>query len=152
MTNKELVAEVLKMAGTHSPVEKQVNGITYHKDRWGYVLGGQGELYTEELARRWADMRRSGKTSGYFIKSAKRWYTPPRRIVDCSGLIVQAFRAQDPEYADRTANGFKSQFVKRGYVKDIRKLPGLRYGKAATSVYTLVEVRYARAKAYPTVW
>jgi LysM repeat protein len=110
-------------------VEKEVNKVTYHKARWGYVLGGQGELYTEELARRWADMKRSGKTPGYFLSSAKKWYTPPRRIVDCSGLIVQAFRAQGPEYADRTANGFKSQFVKRGDVKNIPDTAGLAVWK-----------------------
>jgi LysM repeat protein len=120
MTNKELVLEVLKMAGYDSPVEKQANGITYHKDRWGYVLGGQGELYTEELAKRWANARRSGKTAAYFLKSAKQWYSPPRRIVDCSGLIVQAIRTVIPDYADRSANIFKAQFTKSG---DIRKIP-----------------------------
>ena len=74
MTNKELVLGVLKMAGYESPVEKQANGIEYHKDRWGYVLGGQGELYTEELAKKWAGVKRSGKTSAYFLTSAKQWY------------------------------------------------------------------------------
>jgi len=129
MTNRELTAEVLKMTGADSPVEKEVNKVTYHKGRWGYVLGGQGELYTGELAKRWADMRRSGKPASYFLSSAKKWYTPPRRIVDCSGLIVQAFRAKDPGYADRTANGFKSQFIKRGDVKDIPEMAGLAVWK-----------------------
>ena len=130
MTNKEIVDQVLLMAGAESPVEKQVNGITYHKDRWGYVLGGQGELYTEELAKKWADKRRSGKTPSYFLSSAKKWYTPPRRIVDCSGMVVQAFRAEDPNFADRTANGFKSQFEKRGYIRDIPETAGLAVWKS----------------------
>jgi len=129
MTNRELVSEVLKMAGFQNPVEKESGGITYHKDRWGYVLGGQGELYTEELAKKWAGIRRSGKTSGYFLTSAKKWHTPPRRIVDCSGMIVQAFRAQDPDYADRTANGFKSQFSKRGDIAAIPETAGLAVWK-----------------------
>ena len=130
MTNRELVEQVLMMAGADNPVEKQANGVTYHKDRWGYVLGGQGEVYTEELAKRWASIRRSGKTSGYFLKSAKKWYTPPRRIVDCSGMVVQAFRAKDQHYADRTANGFKSQFVKRSAVADIPETAGLAVWKS----------------------
>ena len=129
MNNRGLVTEVLKMAGADSPVEKEVKGVTYHKDRWGYVGGGQGELYTEELAKKWALTRRSGKTPGYFISSAKKWYTPPRRVVDCSGMVVQAFRAQNLGYADRTANGIKSQFVKWGAVKDIPETAGLAVWK-----------------------
>lgn len=129
MTNKELVLGVLKMAGYESPVEKQANGIEYHKDRWGYVLGGQGELYTEELAKKWAGVKRSGKTSAYFLTSAKQWYTPPRRIVDCSGMIVQAMRTKNPEYYDRSANTFKSQFVKIGDVNSISETAGLAVWK-----------------------
>lgn len=130
MTNKELVLEALKMAGFDSPVEKQSNGVAYHKDRWGYVLGGQGELYTEELAKKWANARRSGKTAAYFLKSAKQWYSPPRRIVDCSGLIVQAFRTFIPDYADRSANTFKAQFTKSGDIRDIPETAGLAVWKS----------------------
>ncbi|MGI5892101.1 MAG: LysM peptidoglycan-binding domain-containing protein [Bacillota bacterium] len=129
MTNKELVLEVLKMAGYDSPVEKENGGITYHKDRWGYVLGGQGELYTEELAKKWTNARRSGKTAAYFLKSAKQWYSPPRRIVDCSGLIVQAIRTVIPGYADRSANTFKAQFTKSGGIRDIPETAGLAVWK-----------------------
>jgi LysM repeat protein len=129
MTNKELVLEILKMAGYDSPVEKQANGVAYHKDRWGYVLGGQGELYTEELAKKWANARRSAKTAAYFLKSAKQWYSPPKRIVDCSGLIVQAFRAFIPGYADRSANAFKAQFVKSGAIGEIPETAGLAVWK-----------------------
>jgi LysM repeat protein len=129
MTNRELVAEVLKMAGFQNPVEKESGGIAYHKDRWGYVLGGQGELYTEELAKKWASMKRSGKTSVYFLTSAKQWYTPPRRIVDCSGLIVQAFRTQIPDYSDRSAATFKAQFTKSGAISAIPETAGLAVWK-----------------------
>jgi LysM repeat protein len=129
MTNRELVTEVLKMAGFQNPVEKESGGIAYHKDRWGYVLGGQGELYTVELAKKWAGMKRSGKTSVYFLTSAKQWYTPPRRIVDCSGLIVQAFRTQIPDYSDRTANTFKAQFTKSGAISAIPETAGLAVWK-----------------------
>lgn len=129
MNNNELVREILKMAGFDNPVEKDSGGITYHKDRWGYVLGGQGELYTEELAKKWASIKRSGKTSVYFLTSAKQWYTPPRRIVDCSGLIVQAIRALVPDYTDRSANTFKAQFTKSGAITTIPETAGLAVWK-----------------------
>ena len=124
MTSRDLVVEVLKMAGFQNPVEKESNGITYHKDRWGYVLGGQGELYTEDLAKKWANIKRSGKTSVYFMTSAKQWYSPPRRIVDCSGLIVQAIRTLIPDYTDRSANTFKAQFTRSGAIGAIRETAG----------------------------
>lgn len=129
MTNRELVSEILKMAGFQNPVEKESGGITYHKDRWGYVYGGQGELYTEELAKKWAGQKRSGKTSAYFLTSAKQWYTPPRRVVDCSGLIVQAFRTRTPEYADRSSGTFKAQFTKSGVIGAIPETAGLAVWK-----------------------
>lgn len=124
MNNKELVREILKMAGFDNPAEKDTGGIAYHKDRWGYVLGGQGELYTEELAKKWASIKRSGKTSVYFLTSAKQWYSPPRRIVDCSGLIVQAIRTFIPDYTDRSANTFKTQFAKSGVIGTIPETAG----------------------------
>lgn len=129
MTNRELVTEVLKMAGFDNPVEKESGGIAYLKGRWGYVLGGQGELYTEELAKKWASIKRSGKTSVYFLTSAKQWYSPPRRIVDCSGLIVQAIRTFVPDYTDRSANTFKAQFIKSGAISTIPETAGLAVWK-----------------------
>ncbi len=129
MTNKQLVKEVLRMAGTDSPVEKKTMTITYHRDRWGYVLGGQGELYTEALARRWGEQKRSGKTLSYFLSSAKKWYTPPRRIVDCSGLIVEAFRAYQPKYADRSSSTFKRQFTVTGAIAGIPETAGIAVWK-----------------------
>lgn len=129
MTNKELTLEALKMAGFSNPVEKESDGITYHKDRWGYVLGGQSELYTEELAKRWGSIKRSGKTSVYFLTSAKQWFSPPRRIVDCSGLIVQAFRTKIPDYTDRSANTFKAQFTVIGEIGAVPETAGLAVWK-----------------------
>lgn len=124
LTNKQLVGECLKMAGYDTPVDRQSCGITYYKGRWGYVLGSQGELYTRELARKWADSRRSGKPASYFLNDAIEWYTPPTRIVDCSGMIVQAIRVYKPDYYDRSANTFKAQFVKSGDIKSIPNMPG----------------------------
>ena len=129
MTNRELVAAVLKMAGYDSPIERTRGGITYHKARWGYVLSAQGELYTEELAKRWASTKRAGKSADYFLIRAKQWYTPPRRVVDCSGLIVQAIRTFIPDYPDRSANVFRAQFVTSGPISEIPETAGLAVWK-----------------------
>jgi len=129
LTNKQLVEQVLKMAGYDSPVEKTVKGFEYHKDRYGYVFGGQGELYTKDLAEKWARERRSGEDSDYFLNDCKQWYTPPRKVVDCSGMVVQAFRAYDKSYGDRTANTFKAQFVKGGTIKTIPAVAGIAVWK-----------------------
>ena len=129
MTNKELVAQVLQMAGYGSAIEKHSGGITFYNDRWGYVLGGQGELYTLALAKSWGNANRSGKTSSYFLTSAKKWYTPPRRVVDCSGLIVQAMRSEKTGYGDRTANTFKAQFTACGPISAIPETAGVAVWK-----------------------
>lgn len=129
MTNKELVAQCLIMAGADTPIERQSSGITYHIGRWGYVLGAQGELYTKELAEAWAKARRSGKGADYFVISGKPWYTMPRKIVDCSGMIIQAFRTFVYGYTDRTANTFKAQFVRDGLAKTMPDTVGLALWK-----------------------
>lgn len=152
MTNKQLVTEVLKMAGIDSPVEKQAGGITYHKDRWWYVLGGQGELNAEDLAKRWRNQKRCGKTSVYFLKSAKQWYTPPRRIVDCSGIIVQAMRTKTPEYSDRNSSTFKAQFTKKGDIGAIPETAGLVLWKRGISAFILVMERSVSVVVLRMVW
>jgi hypothetical protein len=129
MTNRQIVEQCLKMAGASTPVEKQVNGITYHTGRWGYVLGGQGELYTKELAEKWARARRCGKPADYFLKDAKGWYTPPRKVADCSGMLVQAFRAFKHDYYDRSANTFRAQFTKAGDIRGIPEIAGVAVWK-----------------------
>ena len=129
LTNRQLVDECLKMAGYGSPVELVRKGITYYRDRWGYVLGGQGELYTEELAKKWARTRHGGKDGDYYIKECARWYKPPRRVVDCSGMIVQAVRAYHPGYADRTANGFAAKFVNGGRIGTLPEIVGVAVHK-----------------------
>lgn len=129
MTNKELVAQCLLMAGAETSIEKQGNGITCHIGRWGYVLGGQGETYTKELAEAWAKAKRSGKGADYFVTSGKPWYTPPQKIVDCSGMIVEAFRKFVYGYTDRTANTFKAQFVRGGLAKTMSDTVGLALWK-----------------------
>lgn len=91
--------------------------------RWGYVYGGQGQRYTPELAQKWAAQERAGKSADYFLNDCARWFG--RIVVDCSGLLVEAFRSKDKNYYDRTANTFRAQAVDRGAIHTIPQLPGL---------------------------
>lgn len=99
---------------------------TYVKDavvaHWGYVYGGQGQKFTPELASQWAAERRAGKSADYFLKDCSRWLG--RIVVDCSGLLVEAFRSKDEDYYDRTANTFRAQAVDRGAIHTIPQTPG----------------------------
>lgn len=92
-------------------------------ERWGYVLSGQGETYSKELAEFWAKVRTGVASPEYFIKDCARWFG--HIVVDCSGLIVQAMRSADPGYSDRTANTFRSQFVESGPIASIPEISGL---------------------------
>lgn len=127
MTSERLVNYVKEMADYGGEVEKATKGIIYYVDRWGYVLGGQGEVYTKELAEKWAKQERNGKISDYYLKECAKWFG--RRVVDCSGMIVEAFRQEDPHYKDRTANTFRSQFVKSGDLSTMPELPGIALWK-----------------------
>lgn len=92
---------------------------------WGYVYGGQGETYTRELAENWGKAKRSGKTLHYFVTQCARWFD--RVVVDCSGLLVEAFRSVmgKAAYYDRAANTFKAQFTESGPIKSMPDIPGL---------------------------
>lgn len=128
MNNKQLVEQVKKMAGYGGIVEKKDSKITYYKERYGYVLSGQGETYTEELAKKWGNAKRAGKSYRYFVRDCAHWFG--RKVVDCSGMIVEAFRAYDPGYGDRAANTFCSQFVKSGEIGTMPETPGLAVWKS----------------------
>jgi len=99
----------------------------YVKDKWGYVYGGQGELYTEALAKKYTSAGRnvpSGRNEAtYFIKDCAKWYG--HRVADCSGGIVYTIQQYDKTFTDRTANTFKSQFTKGGTISTIPEIPGL---------------------------
>jgi hypothetical protein len=66
---------------------------------WGYFYGGQGQVYTQE----WADqLILTGKsTKDYCYRRAAKWFG--KKVVDCSGLIIEAFRSIGA-YGDKTAN------------------------------------------------
>lgn len=90
---------------------------------WGYVYSAQGQLYTRQLAEEWAKARRSGRDYNYFVERCSRWFG--RTVVDCSGLIIEAFRNQIPGYGDKSANTLFSKCVKTGMLNTIPEMPGL---------------------------
>lgn len=102
--------------------------ITYYKERYGYVLGGQGETYSKELAQKWGAVKRCGKSAAYFTRDCARWFG--RRIVDCSGMIVEAIRAYDKGHEDSSANKFRREFAKSGRISSIPELPGVAVWKS----------------------
>lgn len=122
LTSTQLIDECKSMAGWGSR-ETKSGKIIYRESRWGYVLGGQGELYTQALAIKWGNARRSGKSFNYFTKDCARWFG--RRIVDCSGMIVEAFRAYKKTFGDRSADSFYNYYTdEKGAIKTLPEIPG----------------------------
>jgi peptidoglycan hydrolase-like protein with peptidoglycan-binding domain len=97
--------------------------IDARKSGWGYVFGGQGQLYTEELAEKWGRRRRSGRDYSYFVNRCARWFG--KIVVDCSGLIIEAYRSRIPGYGDKTANTLFGRCVQTGMLDSIPEIPGL---------------------------
>lgn len=97
----------------------------------GYVYGAQGELYTQELAEQWHEQAKAGKRSvpngrdknNYFVGDCSKWIG--KYVDDCSGGIVDAIRKHIPDYKDRTANGFRAGFVKKGGISTLPEVRGL---------------------------
>lgn len=101
-------------------------------DKWGYVLSGQGETYSLKIAESWAKTRNKpsafiGTKHQYYVVACARWFG--HKVVDCSGLIVEAFRSVNKKYADRKADTFKSQFTEIGAIKTMPEVPGLAVWK-----------------------
>lgn len=111
ITNLQLVAEFRR----------------YIAEGWGYVYGGEGEIYTEALAKQYTKAGRSvpsgRKKATYFTVDCAKWYG--HRVADCSGGIVYAIQQYDSSFTDRTANTFKSQFTESGPISTIPEIPGL---------------------------
>lgn len=104
--------------------EEIVNFVVNAKNAgWGYVYSGQGELYTPALAQAWANENRAGKSSDYFLNQCSRWFN--RIVVDCSGLIIQAFRSKKTNYTDQTANTLLANSMPKGDIATIPEQPGI---------------------------
>ena len=99
----------------------------YCNEKWGYVWGLNGELYTQAMADKFKKAKRSTNKSRhwstYWTEDCKKWIG--RMAADCSGGIVSAIREVNPKYGDRSANTFKGQFTKTGPIKTIPEVPGL---------------------------
>ena len=101
-----------------------VNFVVNAKDQgWGYVFSGQGQLYTRELAEYWASIGRSGRDYDYFVVRCARWFG--KIVVDCSGLVIEAFRSKIPNYGDKTANTLYNNAKEKGAISTIPEIPGL---------------------------
>lgn len=83
-----------------------------YQDKWGYVWGAGGEVYTEAVAKRLHSIYKTAKYDAtyYLTTQLKRW--GGRRVADCSGLI-QAFRGLDD-----TANGLMQKCKEVGLLRD----------------------------------
>ncbi len=124
LTNNQFIEECKRMAGANGNIEKTINNITYYKERFGYVLSGQGEIYSKELAEKWGNAKRANKSKSYFVNTCKHWFG--RRVVDCSGMIVEAFRAVEPKFGDKTADYFYNSYcTERGNIKTLPELQGV---------------------------
>lgn len=104
-----------------------------YSENWGYVLTGQGEYYTKELAEDWISSKyhyphaawtNAGRSQRkYFTVACAKWYG--HYVADCSGLIVAAFRTENSTYQDQTANTFKSRFKESGKISTLPEISGL---------------------------
>lgn len=104
--------------------EEMVNFVANAKtEGWGYVYSGQGELYSLALAQEWGNENRAGKSYDYFVTQCSRWFN--RIVVDCSGLIIQAFRSKDSDYPDQTANTLLANSMPKGDIGTIPEQPGI---------------------------
>lgn len=99
----------------------------YCAEKWGYVWGLNGELYTQAMADRYKASKRSTSKwrnpATYWTEDCKQWIG--RMAADCSGGIVSAMREYNPSYGDRTANTFYNQCTEKGPIKTIPEVPGL---------------------------
>lgn len=93
------------------------------EEEWGYVWGGQGQLYSAELAAKWGAAKRSGKSKEYYVNTCAKWFG--HIVVDCSGLLVECMRSYDDEYGDRGSLTFYKQGTEKGPISSIPNIPGL---------------------------
>lgn len=152
ITSTQLVTECRAMAGAAGEPEKKKKGITYYPQRWGYVYSAQGELYTKALAAKWGAQKRAGKNATYYTQTCARWIG--RRVVDCSGMIVQAIRAYKPDYKDRSsATLYLRETSERGAIDTMPEVAGLIvYKKGHIGLYVGGgKVIEARGAAYGVV-
>lgn len=89
---------------------------------WGYVLGGQGELYSQAVAEKFYRYYKD-KPRSYYFETCARWFG--HRVVDCSGLVIEAIRDYQPTYNDRTANTLFNECRESGEISSLPEIPGV---------------------------
>lgn len=94
-----------------------------YDEKWGYVFGGQGEIYTPELAMKWGAARQGGMAPSYFLNTCKKWVG--RRVADCSGLIIAALQSENPKYPDQASGTLFNRCNLKGAISTLPEKPGL---------------------------
>jgi hypothetical protein len=92
-------------------------------EKWGYVYSGQGQKYSAELAKKWAQQGRAGKSAEYYLEECKVWFG--HIVVDCSGLLIEAYRSKQADYGDKSSGTLRMQAVDRGAISEMPDVPGL---------------------------
>jgi hypothetical protein len=105
---------------------------SFAAEKWGYVFGLNGAMYTAEMAENMKARRASvpkGKSpETYFTQECKKWVG--HMAADCSGGIVCAIRQYEPSFKDRNADTFKSQFEKSFKIAEMPEIRGLALHKS----------------------
>lgn len=92
-------------------------------EKWGYVLGGQGEMYLPELAAKWAAAKQGGMGRAYFFNTCSRWFG--HRVADCSGLIIAALQSENAAYPDMASGTLFSRCTETGAISTLPETRGL---------------------------
>lgn len=106
-------------------------GIWGGTNRWGYVWGMNGEIYTQALAEKWHEQAKAGKKSvpkgrdknHYYIGDCSPWIGG--YAADCSGLLVGACRSVKASFGDVSSKGWINSCKKQGNMKDMPDVAGL---------------------------
>lgn len=108
------------------------------KEKYGYVWGAVGELYTPKLAESWKDQEGRGVPSSswdqdtYYTVNCAKWFN--HRVVDCSGMIVAAVRTEKPKYKRYTTQSFYAN--NRRQISSMPELEGIfLYRKGHIGIY-----------------
>ena len=81
-----------------------------YQEKWGYVWGGSGEIYTPDVANKLLKIYGGGRYDSTYYLSTQIKRFGGKRVADCSGLI-QAFRGQDD-----TADGLMQKCKQKGSI------------------------------------
>jgi len=120
--NTDFVDYIKKAEADYGNWEKiDSRNIHFGKNRYGYVYGAQGQVWTKELALEFA--RTGSKPDAYYLIECDQWLG--RRVVDCSGMVIEGYRHFIPKYPDQTANGLISRCTETGDMAVLPEIQGV---------------------------